>query len=397
MASHKLGFLQAPASCSVCLEAVSDASERSIAKLICGHHFHLDCIGSAFNAKGSMQCPNCRHIENGQWLYANGCRQREDSILEDIMNEEDYDVFAGVSELIFPRDLMHFGHLRWCPYQSSYAQLSLSLGDADLSPAVHADLVVDVLLGEHMGSIDSLQPCPFLQAQGPTLPRHMPVVEENARMQEIPLHPHHGAPRQQFSSPRGHWARQASTVVTPIGVVGGIAFQDRPRWPQSESQPTGNPFSSHPRNNGRGRVPTSTQLPAGRQSAHYPESQILPGPLNWDFVGTSAVHNAAREAEPRESAAFTQWRGEGASAFRQYPTEPEVQRWAPPPLSGLYGLHGLHGLHGSEISTQAGFRAPGMQFPNQFRGPFQSFQSFVAEPEVDTGSFQPSTSFDPPR
>ena len=41
MATHKLGFLQTLASCSVCLESVSDANERSIAKLICGHFFHL--------------------------------------------------------------------------------------------------------------------------------------------------------------------------------------------------------------------------------------------------------------------------------------------------------------------------------------------------------------------
>lgn len=30
-----------------------------------------DCIGSAFNMKGSMQCPNCRTVEKGHWLYAN--------------------------------------------------------------------------------------------------------------------------------------------------------------------------------------------------------------------------------------------------------------------------------------------------------------------------------------
>lgn len=29
-----------------------------------------DCIGSAFNAKRLMQCPNCRKIEPGQWLCA---------------------------------------------------------------------------------------------------------------------------------------------------------------------------------------------------------------------------------------------------------------------------------------------------------------------------------------
>jgi hypothetical protein len=118
--------------------------------------FLSDCIGSAFNAKGSMQCPNCRHVENGQWLYANGCRQRDELILEDIINEEEFDVFAEVSEIRYPHDLMvsntlviscgggygilvmlvKFGHVynlqqlsgEWCPYQGSYAQLSLSFG-----------------------------------------------------------------------------------------------------------------------------------------------------------------------------------------------------------------------------------------------------------------------------
>lgn len=31
-----------------------------------------DCIGSAFNSKGAMQCPNCRKVEKGRWLYATG-------------------------------------------------------------------------------------------------------------------------------------------------------------------------------------------------------------------------------------------------------------------------------------------------------------------------------------
>ncbi|KAH7578346.1 hypothetical protein JRO89_XS01G0371100 [Xanthoceras sorbifolium] len=59
-------------SCSICLDVVSDSGGRSRAKLHCGHEFHLDCIGLAFNMKGAMQCPNCRKVEKGQWLYANG-------------------------------------------------------------------------------------------------------------------------------------------------------------------------------------------------------------------------------------------------------------------------------------------------------------------------------------
>ncbi|KAJ0597783.1 putative chromatin regulator PHD family [Helianthus annuus] len=58
--------------CSICLDLVIDDGDRSIAKLHCGHKFHLDCIGSAFNTKGAMQCPNCRKVESGRWLFADG-------------------------------------------------------------------------------------------------------------------------------------------------------------------------------------------------------------------------------------------------------------------------------------------------------------------------------------
>ncbi|XP_039834616.1 E3 ubiquitin-protein ligase RFI2-like [Panicum virgatum] len=79
--------LDAPASpeaelCSICLDPVPAAPSpgvRSIALLQCGHKFHLDCIGSLFNAKGTMQCPNCRNIEEGNWLSANTIPPSTDS------------------------------------------------------------------------------------------------------------------------------------------------------------------------------------------------------------------------------------------------------------------------------------------------------------------------------
>ncbi|EOY06533.1 Uncharacterized protein TCM_021221 [Theobroma cacao] len=53
--------------CSICFEDASDISDRTVVRLRCSHVFHLDCIGSAFNSNGVMQCPNCRHLENGTW------------------------------------------------------------------------------------------------------------------------------------------------------------------------------------------------------------------------------------------------------------------------------------------------------------------------------------------
>ncbi|PPR85132.1 hypothetical protein GOBAR_AA35557 [Gossypium barbadense] len=78
-------------SCSICLDLVSDTGGRSRAKLLCGHQFHLDCIGSAFNMKGAMQCPNCRKVEKGQWLYANGSnRSLPELTMEDWNLDDDY-------------------------------------------------------------------------------------------------------------------------------------------------------------------------------------------------------------------------------------------------------------------------------------------------------------------
>lgn len=53
-----------------------------------------DCIGSAFNMKGEMQCPNCRKVEKGQWLYANGstCSFPEFTMDDWNPDEDSYDL-----------------------------------------------------------------------------------------------------------------------------------------------------------------------------------------------------------------------------------------------------------------------------------------------------------------
>ncbi|XP_070031785.1 E3 ubiquitin-protein ligase RFI2-like [Nicotiana tomentosiformis] len=71
--------------CSICLEAVLDNIGRSITKLHCGHFFHTDCIGSEFNARGTMQCPNCRTVEDGNWLLFG---DSEDEESEEQQNNE---------------------------------------------------------------------------------------------------------------------------------------------------------------------------------------------------------------------------------------------------------------------------------------------------------------------
>nr|KAJ0214212.1 hypothetical protein LSAT_V11C400221230 [Lactuca sativa] len=48
-----------------------------------------DAFIDAFSKSGVMQCPNCRKIEKGQWLYANGCRPYPEFSMDDWTHDED--------------------------------------------------------------------------------------------------------------------------------------------------------------------------------------------------------------------------------------------------------------------------------------------------------------------
>ncbi|CAA6668130.1 unnamed protein product [Spirodela intermedia] len=141
--------------CSICLEPVSaDLGDRSVAKLQCGHEFHLDCIGSAFNAKGIMQCPNCRKVEKGQWLYANGYHSVPELNVNDLVNEDLYNL--NYSE-------MPFG-FHWCPVRG-FTQLA-SLFDDSPPPLSHRKNVNhDPLRSTSFGDSTS-HVCPYLALHG---------------------------------------------------------------------------------------------------------------------------------------------------------------------------------------------------------------------------------------
>uniref|UniRef100_A0A7N0UGW5 RING-type domain-containing protein n=2 Tax=Kalanchoe fedtschenkoi TaxID=63787 RepID=A0A7N0UGW5_KALFE len=127
-------------SCSICREAVLNDAQRSCAKLKCGHQFHLDCIGSAFNLKGAMQCPNCQTVEKGHWLYANEAAHEvpEYSANDWIHDQEPY-------ELAFPELPLR---LHWCPF-GGLARYRSVLEDADTPSAVYQGLLEHALFAEH--------------------------------------------------------------------------------------------------------------------------------------------------------------------------------------------------------------------------------------------------------
>ncbi|KAK1388456.1 E3 ubiquitin-protein ligase RFWD3 [Heracleum sosnowskyi] len=144
--------------CSICLDIVSDHGDRSWAKLHCGHLFHLDCIGSAFNVKGAMQCPNCRKIEKGQWLYSNGSRPYAEFNMEDWAHDEDlYDL--SHSE-------MSFG-VHWCPF-SGLTRLPSSFDEGELSPTTYHDLLGQhAVIAEHTAVSSGSHHCPYVAYFGP--------------------------------------------------------------------------------------------------------------------------------------------------------------------------------------------------------------------------------------
>ncbi|KAL3814665.1 hypothetical protein ACJIZ3_015933 [Penstemon smallii] len=148
-------------SCSICLEVVTDNGDRSWAKLQCGHQFHLDCIGSAFNVKGSMQCPNCRKIEKGQWLYANGSRPMPEFSMDEWAHDEDlYDL--SYSE-------MSFG-VHWCPF-SGLTRLPSTLEEGEFSSTAYHDLLGHhAIFAEHTLVASTSHPCPYIAYIAPIHP-----------------------------------------------------------------------------------------------------------------------------------------------------------------------------------------------------------------------------------
>uniref|UniRef100_A0A2P2KAB0 Transcription factor family protein n=1 Tax=Rhizophora mucronata TaxID=61149 RepID=A0A2P2KAB0_RHIMU len=148
-------------SCSICLDTVADNGDRSWAKLQCGHQFHLDCIGSAFNVKGAMQCPNCRKIEKGQWLYSNGCCTLPELSMDDWAHDEDfYDL--SYSE-------MSFG-VHWCPF-GSLARLPSFFEEGEFSSNAYHDLPGQhAIFAEHTAVSSATHPCPYIAYFGPIHP-----------------------------------------------------------------------------------------------------------------------------------------------------------------------------------------------------------------------------------
>ncbi|CAA0362064.1 unnamed protein product [Arabidopsis thaliana] len=101
--------------CSICRGALVNENDvqRTLVTLKCVHKFHLDCIGSAYNAKGFMECPNCRNIEPGHWQFSDGTHFNPNGMIannEEEEEEEDNDP-GSFSQMIVKSEVCPFGCL----------------------------------------------------------------------------------------------------------------------------------------------------------------------------------------------------------------------------------------------------------------------------------------------
>ncbi|KAK1664756.1 hypothetical protein QYE76_052915 [Lolium multiflorum] len=216
-------------SCSICLDAViTGGDERSTAKLQCGHEFHLDCIGSAFNAKGVMQCPNCRKIEKGNWFYANGSHPSQDPNIDE--HGEDFpDV--GYSEM--GRGIFLPYRFQWCPV-GRLAQLPSLFDDVESSPAI----TFHDFMGQNFTSEHLPVSAPGATHPGPYVAYFQPLPSPSSSSS-----PHVTERTMEGATYHDHWSSLAGVADgRPMQTLHPIDFEHN-HWahiPLSYSQPNSN-------------------------------------------------------------------------------------------------------------------------------------------------------------
>ncbi|KAJ3669516.1 hypothetical protein LUZ60_011466 [Juncus effusus] len=201
-------------SCSICLEVVAFGGDRSTARLQCGHEFHLDCIGSAFNAKGSMQCPNCRKIEEGNWLYANKPSRNP---LPDLNMMEEWTHDEDLYDLSYSE--MPLG-VHWCPFGRLPPQFASFFEEGESSPPLTFQELFNqqaVFPGQvALSSTTTGHPCPYITYLNPLQPSSssspsplQSLLSHHHNHNHNHNHPHHhpmdrtvlGQPLQQIPPP----------------------------------------------------------------------------------------------------------------------------------------------------------------------------------------------------
>lgn len=401
--------------CSVCLEFVIDGGQRSIAKLKCGHLFHLDCIGSAYNAKGIMQCPNCRDIEDGQWLYANGCSSHEDIPFEDIVYDDDYDIY-GVSELIFSHE--HIDPINWCPYQGSYPQFSVSLEEVESSASGYPDVVVNVVYEDVSAT------CPFGPASESRPSRHQlgydSVVGALRYIENESVRAEAAGPLSFTSPDARNWSHPVlpmsspnpiddagSTRLIPVHerafpyrVLTDIRVQQRSVDVSTASTIWAEPYTQGQVQSGTGLLPSSGTLHTGSGTnsrrwrnrgssvaGRTGQTSNSHAQLNWGTMTSTGGQDAGIASMPDINWQGDQgipWRRDGFSVYPWVVSEPESRGWTSVASSSSHNsnYYGANGIGNGAIRGTS---------------VFQGYSTFQHDEAGDIGSMHPHSSMRPMR
>uniref|UniRef100_A0A7N0TG83 RING-type domain-containing protein n=1 Tax=Kalanchoe fedtschenkoi TaxID=63787 RepID=A0A7N0TG83_KALFE len=223
--------------CSICLDPANKDDERTVVKLKCSHEFHLDCIGSAFNAKKRMECPNCRKFEKGEWRFDSGFVP-----IADHWNYEDEEDEGMIGQSFFPQMAFPF---QWCPFNDIIAPIPVHFNEGNVfassytqasghqwsGPFVPAEAQVQappypfrgITIGEQIIGPDqtpiSLPPSthPFPAPQSPYYQGAQPIP-----VAALPSHQQHYYPQQAYNAPLP--SHPAQTLSDPHGPVTGSGF-----------------------------------------------------------------------------------------------------------------------------------------------------------------------------
>ncbi|XP_044427782.1 E3 ubiquitin-protein ligase RFI2 isoform X2 [Triticum aestivum] len=104
-----------------------------------------------------MQCPNCRKIEKGRWLYATGQRPSPDIDIGGWVTGETYDIASDLP----------FG-FQWCPF-SGFTQLASVFEEGEAEPPSYHTVA------DHSSAASSSLVCPYLSLRGFLHPVHVPL------------------------------------------------------------------------------------------------------------------------------------------------------------------------------------------------------------------------------
>ncbi|KAH8950928.1 hypothetical protein BDL97_10G110700 [Sphagnum fallax] len=123
-----------------------------------------------------MQCPNCRQVEDGEWLYANGCCRyyEEEAIHCNFLYAQDADQSyqpgqAAIHVPMYPQQQFNYLHHHCHP------QLSLSFENIEWVPgggnkfSYSIDVILTVCLGEHGNMRSATYIHPYVDGDGKSL------------------------------------------------------------------------------------------------------------------------------------------------------------------------------------------------------------------------------------